>query len=304
MAGRNWYVVNIKKLRQLQETISQIKNYERFKQTYGKDIPKEVQDILDIISYVDKAGAEIPKEYLDEDTLDLLESEHYSRMVLSLKTDYEGKETFELVEKIRNIANKYYPDEYLLAGEGVSTYDLMDTISADQLKVNLVAIFAVYFVMVILQKDFLMPAALVISIESAIWINFSIPYYMGSYIFYIAYLIVSSIQLGATVDYAILLTTRYKKERIAGNDKQTSITVALKTAFPSVIVSGLGLFSATFGVALYSDIDIIGSMCMLMARGAIISMLCVLFILPALIMLLDKVIVATTIDMKICKEIN
>ena len=124
------------------------------------------------------------------------------------------------------------------------------------------------------------------------------PHYLGQSLPFIAPICISTIQLGATVDYAILMTTRYKSERISGNDKYHSISTALATSIPSIIVSGMGLFAATFGVAVYSDIDIISSMCMLMARGAVVSMLCVTLILPALLMLCDKLICATTVGMR------
>ena len=125
---------------------------------------------------------------------------------------------------------------------------------------------------------------------------------MGQSLPFIAPICISTIQLGATVDYAILMTTRYKAERLSGKTRKQAVSTALATAIPSIIVSGMGLFSATFGVAVYSDIDIISSMCMLMARGAIISMLCVIFILPALLMLCEKVVLATTLGMKLNKK--
>ena len=219
-------------------------------------------------------------------------------MVLTVDTAYEGDDTFSLVESIRSTAEEYYPGTWYLAGEGVSTYDLMDTVTADMVKVNLVAIGAVFVVLLFTMKSLIAPIILVLSIETAIWINLSIPYFSDQTIFYIAYLIISSIQLGATVDYAILMTTRYKAERLNGEDKKKAVMTALRTSAPSIIVSGMGLFAATFGVALYSNIDIVGSMCMLMARGAIISMLCVIFILPALLMLCDPLIRVTTLGMK------
>jgi len=142
-----------------------------------------------------------------------------------------------------------------------------------------------------------LPFILIAVIELAIFINLGLPHYLGQSLPFIAPICISTIQLGATVDYAILMTTRYKSERISGNDKEASIQKALAASVPSIIVSGLGLFAATFGVALYSDIDIIGSMCMLMARGAVVSMLMVIFILPALLMLCDKLICRTTLGM-------
>ena len=179
--------------------------------------------VSDIISYVDLAGAEVPLEYLDEKTISQLISEDYSRMVISVNADYEGQETFDLIQKIRDIASEYYPNEYYLAGEGVSTYDLMNTVMDDMLKVNMLAIGAVFLVLLVSLHSISLPVILVLSIETAIWLNLSVPYFMDTTIFYIAYLIISSIQLGATVDYAILMTDRYKENRQSFDKKQAVV---------------------------------------------------------------------------------
>lgn len=170
-------------------------------------------EITSIISYIDIVGAEIPNAYLDADALSQLEGENYSRMVLSVDVPYEGDSTFTLVENIREIADKYYPDNNYLAGEGVSTYDLKETITADMVLVNLVAIGAVFLVLLITLKSIPLPFILVLSIETAIWLNLFVPYFSDKPIYYLAYLIISSIQLGATVDYAILMTDRYRENR-------------------------------------------------------------------------------------------
>ena len=140
---------------------------------------------------------------------------------------------------------------------------------------------------------------LIAVIELAIFINLGLPHYLGQSLPFIAPICISTIQLGATVDYAILMTTRYKEERMSGKQKRPAITAALAASVPSIIVSGMGLFAATFGVAVYSNIDIVRSMCMLMARGALISMVCVIFTLPALLMLLDPVVRRTTLHMNV-----
>ena len=150
--------------------------------------------------------------------------------------------------------------------------------------------------------SFTLPFILIAVIELAIFINLGLPHYLGQSLPFIAPICISTIQLGATVDYAILMTTRYKSERLAGNDKRASVVTALATSIPAIIVSGMGLFAATFGVAVYSDIDIISSMCMLMARGAVVSMLCVIFILPALLMLCDRAVCATTLDLRVLRK--
>ena len=172
---------------------------------------------------------------------------------------------------------------------------MIETTDRDFRVVNAVSIVAIFLIIAIVEKSISLPFVLISVIELAIFINLGIPHYAGQSLPFIAPICISTIQLGATVDYAILMTTRYKAERISGKDKRTSVTTALATSIPSIIVSGMGLFAATFGVAIYSDIDIISSMCMLMARGAVISMLCVIFILPALLMLFDKLICATTL---------
>ena len=178
------------------------------------------------------------------------------------------------------------------------TKDLIEVADVDFKNVNVWSILAVAAIILISFRSLSIPVILVASIEAAIAINLGIPYFTGASLPFIASIILGTIQLGATVDYAILMTTRYKAERIRGNSKHDSVVTALTASIPSIIVSGLGLFAATFGVAVYSDIDIISSMCMLMARGALVSMLCVIFLLPALLLLCDKPICATTIGMR------
>lgn len=182
-------------------------------QTELSDELKTLPQITSIISYVDMAGAEIPSAYLDADTLSLLEGENYSRMVLTVDVPAEGADTFALVENVRSTADKYYPDNNYLAGDGISTYDLKETITADMVLVNLVAIGAIFMTLLLTLKSLTIPLMLVLSIETAIWLNLSVPYFSDSPIYYLAYLIISSVQLGATVDYAILMTDRYKENR-------------------------------------------------------------------------------------------
>ena len=162
----------------------------------------------------------------------------------------------------------------------------------------MISIIAIFLIIAVVEKSISLPIILVAVIEFAIFINLGLPHYMGESLPFIAPICISTIQLGATVDYAILMTTRYKKERSLGNDKRTAVTTALETSIPSIIVSAMGLFAATVGVAIYSDVDMIGSLCALMARGAIISALCVILILPAMFMLSDKVIGVTTLGFK------
>lgn len=247
---------------------------------------KELPEVTSIVSWVDLAGAQIPYEYLDEDTLSQLESEHYSRMVLSLDADYEGKETFSLVETIRSIAQQYYPDTYYLAGEGVSTYDLMNTVTADMQKVNFVAIGAVFVVLLLTLKSISLPVILVLTIETSIWINLSFPYYMDSPLFYIAYLIISSIQLGATVDYAILFTDRYRENR-QELDKGESVVATISNVTTSVLTSGTVLTVVGFLLGIISTHGLLSQLGYLLGRGTICSMAAVFFVLPGLLYITD-----------------
>ncbi|MDO4339308.1 MAG: MMPL family transporter [Eubacteriales bacterium] len=249
-----------------------------------------VPQVTSIVSYVDMAGAEIPRDFLDADTLSLLESEHYSRMVLTVDAEYEGEETFALVEKIRAIAGKHYPDTYYLAGEGVSTYDLMDTVTADMVKVNAVAILAVLVVLVLLVKSVSLPVILVLSIETAIWINFAIPYLKGSKVFYIAYLIISSVQLGATVDYAILFSDRYREFREI-YPKRKAIIETISAVTVSVMTSGSVLTVVGFLLGYLSSNQLLAQLGMFLGIGAICSLIIVLFVLPGLMYIFDRLFV-------------
>lgn len=249
----------------------------------------ELSHVTGIISYVDMAGAEIPMEYLDEDTLAQLVSDDYSRMVLSVDVPYEGDETFELVEQVRDIAEQYYPGAYYLAGEGVSTYDLMDTVTADMTKVNAVAIIAVFIVLLLTLKSISLPVILVLSIEMAIWLNLSVPYFMNSRIFYIAYLIISSIQLGATVDYAILMTDRYKENR-QSMDKETAVVETISNVTVSILTSGSVLTVVGLLLGYVSTNQLLAQLGIFIGRGAIFSLFMVLFVLPGLLFLFDRLV--------------
>lgn len=260
------------------------------KQSKLSDELHNCPEISSIISYVDTVGVEIPEEYLDADTLSQLVSENYSRMVLSVDVDYEGEETFDLVENIRNIANKYYPDSFYLAGEGVSTYDLMKTVTADMIKVNLIAIAAVFIVLLLTMKSVSLPIILVLCIETAIWLNLSVPYFSNSTIFYIAYLIISSIQLGATVDYAILMTERYKEHRQTLQKKDAVIkTVSSVTA--SILTSGSVLTVVGFLLGYISSNQLLAQLGIFIGRGAVCSLCIVFFVLPGLLYIFDRLII-------------
>ena len=246
----------------------------------------KLPQISDIISYVDNVGAEIPASYLEADSLSLLKSENYSRMIISVKADFEGEETFALVEKVRMAAEKYYPGEWYLAGEGISTYDLMDTVTSDMVKVNLIAIIAVFLVMLLLQKDVALPVILVISIETAIWINVAIPYFLDKRVFYIAYLIISSIQLGATVDYAILMSDRYREFR-QRYGKKDAVIETISSVTVSILTSGSVLVTVGFLLGAMSSNMLLSQLGNFVGAGGVCSLAIVLFVLPGLLYLLD-----------------
>lgn len=256
--------------------------------------------VSSVLSYVDTVGIEIPEQYLDEETLSKLVSEHYSRLVLNLDTEYEGEDTFELVGEIRRTAAEFY-EEYHLAGQGVTTYDLMETVTGDMLKVNLIAIGAVFIVLLLTMKSLSLPFILVLSIETAIWVNMSFPYFMDTTIFYISYLIVSSIQLGATVDYAILFTDRYLELRKECG-KKTAIRQMLSSCVVSLIASSSVMIVVGFLMGYISTHGLLAQLGLFIGRGTLCSLMIVLFVLPGLLYLFDGIIGKTTLHSGFVKE--
>ena len=257
----------------------------------------DMPEVTSILSYVDNAGAEVPMDYVDNETLSKLISDNYSRLVLTVDADFEGEKTFNLIEEIRSLAKSYYGDKYLLAGESASTYDLMDTITKDNDRVNLIAIGAVFVVLLLSMKSITIPVILVLAIETAIWINLSVPYFTNDFEFYIAYLIISSVQLGATVDYAILLTSRYMEVRETASKKKTivetlrSTTVSIMTSASILTIAGLLLWKI-------STHGILSQLGHLLARGTALSTLIVLFVIPGMLYIFDGLIQKTTVGVK------
>ena len=242
---------------------------------------------------MDNAGSVIPTEYVEKDTLSKLVSDHYSRLVFSVKADLEGDETFRLVGRVRAIAEEYYPGQWLLAGEGVSTCDMKETVTADMTKVNLIAIAAVFVVLLLSFKSVSLPVILVLAIEAGIWINTAIPYFTGQSIFYISYLIISSIQLGATVDYAILFTDRYMEFR-RSMPKKEAVVQTVSSVTVSILTSGLTLTVVGFLMGYISTHGLLSQLGFFLGRGALLSMAIVLFALPGMLYLLDGLIERTT----------
>ena len=247
---------------------------------------KEEDNIISITSLADMIGPLLPREVLPDSILQQLRSDGYSRMVISVGVEYEGEETFALVEKIRETAGEYYGDDYYLAGQGVSTYDLMDTITADMVKVNFVAIGAVFLVLLLTMKSIKTPIVLVLAIETAIWMNLTIPYLQHKPLFYIAYLIISSVQLGATVDYAILFSDRYREYRESMSRKDSIIEMITQSTV-SVLTSGIVMITVGFLLGVISTHGLLSQLGYLLGKGTICSLLNVLFVLPGLLYLTD-----------------
>ena len=261
----------------------------------AKDMEK-VPGVKYVLGLESVLGAEVPEELLPEELVSTLKSGRSELLLVNSEYKVASDEVDGQIDSLNAILKRYDPSGMLI-GEAPCMKDMIETTDHDFKVVNAVSIAAIFIIIAIVEKSISLPFILIAVIELAIFINLGLPYYLGQSLPFIAPICISTIQLGATVDYAILMTTRYKAERRTKSSKE-SAAAALAVSLPSIIVSGCGLFAATFGVAVYSDMDIISSMCMLMARGAIISVLMVAFILPAMLILCDKAIIATTLDMR------
>ena len=269
--------------------------------------PKDVAHMIDEMEQVDGVkyvlglesftGATIPREMIPQKLLEKLESDRLELLLINSEYAVATDEVNGQIDALNAILKRYDPTGRLI-GEAPCMKDMIEITNHDFQVVNLISIVAIFAIILLVERSLSLPFILIAVIELAIFINLGISHYLHQSLPFIAPICISTIQLGATVDYAILMTTRYKAERAAGKGKREAVSIALAASTPSIIVSGMGLFAATFGVALYSDIDIISSICMLLARGALISMVCVLLLLPALLMLCDFVVRHTTIGMK------
>ena len=272
------------------------------------DLPtRDVRDMIDEMEQVDGVkyvlglesvvGPLVPEEILPDSVRSMLENDQWELLLINSEYKVASDAVSDQLDSLNAILKKY-DDTGMLIGEAPCMKDMIDTTDHDFQVVNAVSIVAIFVIIALVEKSLSLPFVLIAVIELAVFINLGLPHYLGQSLPFIAPICISTIQLGATVDYAILMTTRYKSERLNGNDRKAAVYTALRTSAPSVIVSGLGLFAATFGVAVYSNIDIVASMCMLMARGAIISVLLVLLVLPALLILCDGVTCKTTHGMR------
>ena len=258
---------------------------------------EEVDGVKFVLGLESLTGGLLPEEMLPEQILSLLKSGKWELMMISSEYKVASEQVNDQIEALNDILKKYDPNGMLI-GEAPCMKDMIETTGHDFKVVNAVSILAIFVIILLVEQSLSLPVILIAVIELAIFINLGLAHFLGQSLPFIAPICISTIQLGATVDYAILMTTRYKNERKAGADTKSTVKTAIASSAPSIIVSGAGLFAATFGVAVYSNIDIIRSMCMLMARGAVISVICVIAFLPAMLMAFDRVIRATTLKMK------
>ena len=269
--------------------------------------PKSVKSMINEMEQVDGVkyvlglesvvGSRVPQEILPDSIKSILESDRWELLLINSEYAPASDAVNEQISSLSAIL-KSYDSTGMLIGEAPCLKDMIETTDHDFAVVTAVSMLAIFVIILLVEKSLTLPVILIAVIELGIFINLGLPHYLGQSMAFITPICISTIQLGATVDYAILMTTRYKAERIGGSGKKDAVWTALYTSIPSIFVSGMGMFAATFGVALYSDIEIVSSMCMLMARGAVISMLLVIFVLPAMFMLLDTVICKTTLDMR------
>ncbi len=264
------------------------------------DMVDEIDDVPGVSSAIAMekiTGADLPKDFLPESLSGELRGENYEMILLASEYKTGSDEANEQCNSIEKIIKKY-DENGMLVGEAACTRDLINITNEDFKRVSAVSIGVIFIIIAVIYGSVLLPVLLVALIEFAIFVNMAIPCYTGTVLPFIASIVIGTIQLGATVDYAILMTTRYRKERNDGKNKKEAVGIALHTSIPSIIASALSFFGATFGVGVYSSIDMISSLCTLMARGAIISMISVICILPAMFMLFDKLIIKTSLTFK------
>lgn len=260
----------------------------------------EIDDLDGIVwtfSYSKIANSGIPKESLPNDLLSIFQNDKYQMVIINSSYEMATDELNLQVEKVNSIIKKY-DENAILAGEGPLMKDLVEISNHDFNSVNSVSIVIIFVIMIFVLKSISLPVILIFVIEFAIFINMGIPYYTNTVLPFIASIVIGTIQLGATIDYAILITSKYINGRKNGLNKKDAVSDSLSTSIGSIAVSGLCFFGATFGVGVYSEIEMIGSLCTLMSRGAIVSMVCVVTVLPSFLILFDKLVCKSTIGMR------
>lgn len=262
---------------------------------------KDVDGVSFTLSLDTLIGPSIPAEVIPESVTSILKNGDWQMMLVGSDYKVASDEVNDQITKLDKII-KSYDKNGMIIGEAAATKDLITITDHDFAVVNTVSIAAIFVIILIALRSVSLPIILVAVIEFAITVNMGIPCFTNTTIPFIASVVIGTIQLGATVDYAILMTTRYKEERNAGKDKTEAVTIALSTSMKSIMVSALGFFASTFGVGVYSSVDMISQLCTLMSRGALISMVTVICVLPSMLMLFDKVIIHTTMGMRPKKE--
>lgn len=252
-----------------------------------------IEDVTSVVTYVNTVGAEIPSEFLPDEVVSQFYSDHYCRFILYADTPAEGAKAFAVVEQVRAQAAEQYGEEALSCGLAANLYDMRDVVSSDNSRVNLLAILAIGLVILVAFRSLTLPIILLLTIEAAIWINLAIPYFTGSVINYIGFLVINTVQLGATVDYAILFTSHYMGNRRLMLKKEAAIATVGDT-MRSILVSGVILASTGFMIGVVSTNAIVSELGALLGRGTLLSMTMVFVFLPALLTIFDKVIQKTT----------
>jgi predicted RND superfamily exporter protein len=260
-----------------------------------------LEHVLRVVSYTETVGAEIPGEILDGAVTEQFYSARYSRVLLYTDTPDEGETAFALVEQVEQTTREYYGDDFYALGTSVNLYDMKNVITKDNNTVNLIAIAAIAFVLLCTFRSLSLPVLLLLTIEAAIWINLSVPYFTSSSLCYIGYLVISTVQLGATVDYAILLSDHYRDNRKT-LPRREAIQKTLGETFGSVLVSAAILSLSGFTLWFTSSNPIVSELGFLLGRGTILSMLLVVCFLPAALLLFDRVIAKTTLHARFYKE--
>ncbi len=258
---------------------------------------KEVAGVSWVLGLNAIKGAAIPEEMAPDSLKDSLQNENWQLLLIGSRYKVASDEVNAQCDELDRICKSYDPHS-MLVGEAPCTKDLIRITDKDFKTVSVVSIGVIFFIILCVFRSVSLPVILVAVIEEAIFINMGIPYYTGTSIPFIASVVIGTIQLGATVDYAILMTTRYRKERMGGAGKQEAVAAACQASAKSILVSAMTFFAATFGVGMYSNIDMISSLCNLMARGAVISMAAVIFVLPSMFMVFDGVVMKRTAERK------
>ncbi len=253
---------------------------------------EEMDVVKNVMALTSLVAEGVPDSFIPVDSYAKLRNNHYSRIIVYVKTAAESKTAYQAVEQVKTVVEKYYPNSYYLTGVTPITMDMEEVINQDYSKVNWFSILAVMFILLLTFRSFVLPIILISVIEVGIFINMAIPYYFGTAMMFIGYLIVSSIELGATIDYAILMTNNYLDAR-KENEKHKARQVAVNKSIPSILTSGGILVSAAFLIKIGSTISAVSEMGGLIARGALLSMILVIFVLPYLLILFDKIIMET-----------